>query len=277
MKVEQKALLLGSSMVLATALAAACVDHVDAEIKSCPCASGYVCCESGVCAVDSFQCDAATSALSASVEGTWSGYIENFERRPDAPDALRIMLTVAADGTLSSQVTFGGSAPPSPTDRAQLWPPNYDFFLDPNFLPGTSYRARDIKWQSRRLKFSVDLYEGWQPWCALQQSYPVPGDDGSTPAGVTPGDRYWCNEAMLADNNPDEAGHCAIQLSPGVTQPIDCGKYFMCSMTCQCEAGGCHAKPELTNAFDIAFDGATAEGSISFGMNYNVRLTRESH
>jgi hypothetical protein len=276
MKVEQKTLLLGSSMVLATALAAACVDHVDAQIKSCPCATGYVCCESGVCAADSSRCDAATSALSASVEGSWSGYIENFDPRPEAPDSLRITLSVAPDGMLSGHIAFGGNAPPPPTDPAVMWPPNYDIWLDPSFLPGTSYGARDIKWQSRRLKFSVDLYEGWQPWCVLQQSYPVPGDDGSMPAGVTAGDRYWCNEAMLADYNPNAPDSCAIQLSPGVTKPVDCGKFRICSMTCQCDAAGCHAKPELTNAFDIAFDGATGEGSMFLGQSYNVRLTRDS-
>src|ERR1051325_5411462 len=100
---ERRTSLFGYSVIVAAVLASACVDHVDTSLKSCPCAEGYVCCESGVCAADSGSCGAATAALSTSVQGSWSGYIENF--RSDAPDAVRINIAVAGDGTLSGEVT----------------------------------------------------------------------------------------------------------------------------------------------------------------------------
>ena len=276
MKLERKTRVPGSLMVLAAALASACVNHVDVGAKSCPCASGYVCCESGVCAADSAACGAATSSLSESAAGTWSGHIETLSLPQNVPDSLRLILSVAADGTFSGQVTFAGSAPPPPTDPERSWPPNYDITMyDPSFLPGTSYAVHDLRWQSRRLRFSLDLYEAWQPFCALQQPFPLPDLSGGVPAGVTPGDTYWCNAGMIYDEDPAGTGTCTISLSTGVKEPVSCQKYWMCSLMCQCDAGGCHAKPELTNMVDIAFDGASASGSISLGLNYNLRLMRD--
>ena len=165
MNLKCKMSVLGYSVIVAAAIGSACVEHVDTGLKPCPCAGGNVCCESGVCAADSAGCGAATVALSTSVQGSWSGYIENFQ---GAPDTVRIAIAVASDGTLSGQATFGTDAPPPPApDPALPWPPNYDTRADPTFVAGASYTARDINWQARRLKLKLELSELWQPWCAL--------------------------------------------------------------------------------------------------------------
>src|SRR6185436_3054232 len=72
------------SLIAAVAGATGCVDKVNTAVLSCPCASGYVCCESGVCATEQNGCPAATAALSASVAGRWTGYVENLAGGDDA-------------------------------------------------------------------------------------------------------------------------------------------------------------------------------------------------
>jgi len=246
-------------VVAAAAVASACVDHVDTGIKPCPCATGYVCCESGVCAADAASCDTATSALSASVQGSWSGYIENY--RPDAADTVRITISVAPDGTPAGQATFGnGVAPPPPTDPALPWPPNYKTMLGgPTFLEGAAYTARDIKWESRRLKLALNLPEPWQPWCALLPAFPTGLED---PA-------YTCAIGIVGEAD----GTCSV---PGITGPTNCDKWSICLGLCQCEASGCHAADYFNVLLDIAFDGSQADGSIDLaGSRYNLRLTRD--
>jgi len=265
MNVERNKLswgLVGGAIALATALTAACVDHVDTSIKPCPCESGLVCCESGVCAADATNCGAATAALSASVQGSWSGYIENFQ--PDAPDAVRITIAVAPDGTVSGQATFGnGAAPPPPPDPALPWPPNYDTHRDPTFIAGATYHASDINWQSRRLKLKLLLSEPWQPWCALLPSYPT----GNEPPS------YGCAQPGIGS---DGNGACLL---PGATAPTSCDKWQICGLLCQCDASGCRANTSIegfTIPLDIAFDGAKADGSLRVvGSTYNLRLMRE--
>jgi hypothetical protein len=261
MNFERQMSVLAYSIIAVAALGSACVDHVDTGLKSCPCAEGYVCCASGVCAADSASCDAATVALSTSVQGSWSGYIENFYRS-DAPDAVRIAIAVAADGTLSGQAKFGtGAPPPPPSDPNVPWPPGYTTAVDPTFLEGTSYTARDINWQSRRLKLKLELSEPWQPWCALLPSYPT---DFGPP--------YACQPAGIAY---EADGTCWV---PGAKEPSNCDKWSVCGLLCECDASGCHASAinAFTISVDIAFDRAKAEGSISvYGGNFNLRLTRD--
>src|SRR3569832_1344788 len=97
----------------------ACANHVSvpAEIATCPCANGAFCCSSGVCAADATGCDAATAALSNSVEGQWQGYFEKLSLSTDV--SVAISFVVAVEGSLVGHVSFGlalGPAPPCVPD-----------------------------------------------------------------------------------------------------------------------------------------------------------------
>jgi hypothetical protein len=251
--------LIAALLLAAGTLTTACVDHVDTAIKSCPCAAGNVCCASGVCAADQDACAAATAALSASVQGRWTGYIENF--RPDVDDAIAVDISAASDGTLSGTVRFGkGAAPPAASDPALPWPPG-PREIQTSYVVGVDYTARDIAWLSRRLKLTVETYEPWQPWCALQQSYPGEPDG------------FMCiPQGTLMD---DLAGQCWIAPESGPVIAIDCDKASLCFEMCTCDASGCEAWDDVTYALDVAFHDAAAEGSINmWNANYNLRLTR---
>lgn len=266
MRLELKTSILGCSIAMAAVLSSACVDQVSTAINPCPCSDGNVCCESGVCAADTASCGAATAALSASVQGVWTGYIENFFQ-PE--DTIRIAIQAAGDGTLSGQVTFGDDPPPPPvTDPTVGWPPGAPL-EGQAFISGFAYAARDIVWQARRLKLGVLIDEPYEPWCAMQTPYywPIAGDPP----------HYQC---FTQDNWGDGNGHCYAGPIPDTTQEVDCGQIFTCGM-CMCDATHCATASQMspgddpTYTTDIAFDGAKADGSIFIaGENYALRLTR---
>lgn len=286
------------SLIAFVAAVAGCVDHVDTAVLSCPCATGYVCCESGVCAAEQGACTAATTALSASVAGRWSGYIENL---PGGDDAVALTIAVAGDGSLSGTVTIGSGTPPAPaTDGTMAWPPSNDQGIDtvpPVYISGFAYTAQDMSWRAKRLKIRVPTYEPWEPWCARQQSHATP-------------DGYLCFPAGDLQLEPfgtpvlDAAGNCQIDTDPTMTTDplvsIDCAQYAMCGAVracnctasgcscggngvCECDAAGCRAgstwmSVPIGHWFDLAFDDPSADGSVALGLGgmelHNVRLTR---
>lgn len=249
----------------AATLAGGCVDRVDASIRSCPCAAGNVCCESGVCAEDQAACGAATLALSQSVRGEWAGYIENYKAPPN--DAIRIAVSVAGDGTLSGVVKLGaaGAPPAPPTDPALPWPPGRSE-EQTSYVSGFAYDARDMSWQAKRLRLSVQTYQPWEAWCGLQTSYP---QSNAELAGA-----FSCVPDGL---DSDAGGNCSV---PGTTPtdpriPVNCDAASLCYEMCRCDAASCGATPDVFYRIDIAFDGSRAEGSISlWNSNFNLRLDR---
>ena len=87
-------------------------------------------------------------------------------------------------------------------------------------------------------------------------------------------------QGFSQDNWSDGYGHCYAGPMPDATQEIDCGQIFTNGMW-MCDATHCATASQMTpdhDAFykaDIAFDGATANGSILMGPeNYALRLTR---
>ena len=119
-------------------------------ISPCPCASGYVCCDSGVCAADSAGCGAATAALSLAAQGRWTGYIENASFRSGS-DLIELSFSVDGSGRLSGTVFVGNAMPPAaPTDPDVGWPT--DRAYDATYVEGFPYEARDIRWETARLK-----------------------------------------------------------------------------------------------------------------------------
>jgi len=236
-----------------------------AAFDACPCAAGAYCCDSGVCATSQDTCAVATAALSSSVRGTWTGYIENFQWSSD--DSLRISIAVSEDGTISGHARIGLAMPPNPaTDPSVPWPLDSDpQDAPPAYIPGFVYTAQSVSWQSLRLKFMIPKYEPWQPWCALQTSYPVDG------AG------YYCRaDAGVSVSLCDTVGGCACS-----SNGCDCGGLGVC----ECDATGCQAGAAWKGIptgywFDVAFTGTRGDGSVnlSAGGNdlHNVRLMQIS-
>src|SRR5207244_9243080 len=101
---------------------AGCVDTRPEASRPCPCASGNVCCASGVCAPDGDSCGEATLALAVENAGTWTGYLENYNL-PSGSDALAIALDVSGAVVSGTFVMGTAAAPPPPTDLTTPWPP----------------------------------------------------------------------------------------------------------------------------------------------------------
>ena len=191
---------------LAVVLGSGCADKVRTAISPCPCASGYVCCESGVCARDSASCGAATAALSAAAQGRWTGYVENASFRSGS-DLLELSFSVDASGALSGTVFVGNAMPPEPpTDPDIGWPTDRPY--GGTYVEGFPYEAHDVRWQAARLKFTIAAREASADWCALQTSYPYANIGGS------PSPTYYCIPTNGYPGTNDGAGHCTIGLPP---------------------------------------------------------------
>lgn len=264
-----------AALALASGLAGfpGCADHVPVptEIASCPCAGGTVCCTSGVCAANPSMCGVATQALSESVKGVWSGYLENFQLSMD--DSIEVSIDVTSDGSLAGQVILGKATPPAPaTDPDAPWPPSLDLVTPvlPRYIPGFAYDARNIRWEARRLRFDIAQYQAWQPWCALQESYQtepgsfncIPGNGGvgTMPAGTS----------VRMCFTQDGAGN--------VIAPVECFKLgVFCGGTgpCACDETACNARTDFSYSFDIALRDGVGDGSNSLSGG-NVRLTQSS-
>lgn len=252
----------------------ACASHVSvpAEIQTCPCAGSAYCCPSGVCAADATGCDAATAALSNSVEGEWQGYFENFSLNTD--DSLAISIVVADDGTMSGHVTIGQATPPAPaTDPTTPWPPGLGITLGgaqlPQYIPGFAYQARNVRWEAQRLRFEIEQFEPWQPSCQLQTPYPtsaggyncVPGEGGGTSSGEG------ADEQCIAQDNQGM-----------VVAQVPCFAFFdLCGgpRVCQCDATACRADPSAVYTFDIALRDGLGDGSTSLTTS-PIRLNQAS-
>jgi len=258
-----------SGMLGALALPA-CANHVSvpAEIATCPCAAGAVCCSSGVCAADATGCDAATAALSSSVEGEWQGYFENFTLNTD--DSLTISIVVADDGKMSGHVTMGqAAAPPAPTDPDAVWPPDLKLTwagfntIPTPYVPGFAYQAQNIRWEAQRLRFDIDQYEPWGAWCQLQSPYQNPDASYSCLPG---------SQLSAVGSFPDQQCFAGAPGDPGT--PVSCAKGFLCS-TCSCAATGCTYAPAPAYSFDIALRDGIGDGTTSMTPS-PIRLNQTS-
>jgi len=230
-----------------------CANEVSTAVSPCPCADGYVCCSSGVCAATEDACGGATSALFVEAKGTWTGYIENVIF-PSGSNALQITLAVAADGTPSGQVVFGeGPPPPLPTEPGIAWPGGTDI-TNASLLEGYANQAQSLRWEQQHLRFSIGKYTPWIDWCALQG-----------------------NGCSLSGYGIDGTDGCAWRTTPPT--PVACD-YALDCMVCTCLPTGC--TPDAY-AFDITLRGDVGDGSTNVGgwhnfddptVFHNLRLMR---
>lgn len=250
-----------------TTVASACADKVSTAAKPCPCASGNVCCGSGVCAAANDGCAAATLALASEQQGNWAGYVENFAL-PSGSDALRIDLRVTGDVVSGELVLGNPDAPPPPLPTA--WDagggepakdlPDAGVSLQGPAIEGFRYHAHEIRWEARRLKFSVDLSEGWKETCDVYKPVTVNGATFICP------------------------GIYGFELGVGCSLPdgtaIDCSLLAACNAP-HCSCGVTECTPQGgTMAFDVSLHDDIGDGSV-VGLPFvssaaNIRLTRAS-
>src|SRR6185436_19984056 len=118
--------------------------------------------------------------IPSALVGTWSGYFQGYTLLSGS-DAVTLALEHPAGGGDQIRVVFGTEPPPAlPTAATDAWiagsaPPD---FVSPlaNYGPfdGFAYVAHEVRWQGRRLTFSIATWDPWQTWCQLQTSYPYP-------------------------------------------------------------------------------------------------------
>jgi hypothetical protein len=269
-------ILLAAVVPLAALPFAGCVDTRPEASTPCPCASGNVCCASGVCASDGDSCGEATLALAAENAGTWTGYLENYNL-PSGSDALKIALDVSG-GVVSGTFVMGTVAPPPPpTDITTPWPPGSPPIVtfadvtasnfpipDQGIVEGFAYEARDIAWENLRLKFKVALGDAWRPLCDLYAANPI------TVAGqpvVCPTSWGW-----------ERGVGCTVGQT--VLSDADCQHVLIaCTSTfqprCVCSETTC--TPFAGDlSVDVALHDHRGDGSVAGPIEANVRLTRAS-
>jgi hypothetical protein len=293
---QQQQLFQRAALAAALALSAvACAKDVPTGAQPCPCADGYVCCQSGVCAQGQDSCDEATSALSAQAVGQWTGYIENYTGLASGADTLTLSFRVADDGTLQGSAKLGDATPPAPpTDPKVPWPPGITYdnagLLSNGPWEGFAYTAHALKWEARRLKFDVYFAEPWKPWCELQTSYMTTRDNGPPYESVLPPPWWTCTPNGSWSPSPSDATMCQLDGQAG-GESIPCLDFALCSNygdPCVCDSKGCTVpmtSPSVTPvaSFDIALTGDSGDGSmalgngVGFGQMNNVRLVHASH
>ncbi len=276
------------ALVLLLLAVEACGDGVEADPSqsnvgtSCPCASGYFCCASNICAKDEASCESTTAAaLLAQAKGVWTGYVENYQF-PSQSDKVSLSFAAGSDGSTTGKVVLGEGTPPVPaTDGTVLWP-SRDLDLSKNFfsfqvdlLEGFTYTAADIRWEQQRIKFMLKLTEPWQPWCVLRPSV-------STGHG-----EYGCMEGWGLGYVSYGRPNCFLNVN-GKDEPFDCYTAALCArqyQLCTCDETGCNAKLQDDHngsvesvEFDIALRDGVGDGSVrGFGgeaLHNNVRVTR---
>lgn len=265
------------------AFSSGCSERLSPLTSPCPCATGYVCCESGICATSETSCEDATLALARESAGTWTGYLENFALRSGG-DEVSISLSVSGQN-VSGQVVFGTAQQPPAPQPNMPWPPGSSddtVFGEAGIVEGFVYQAREVRWLNRRLKFQIELAEAWQPFC----------DAVATPPITLAEQTFVCPTQGVGITG---SGECRVHLEPwtfsdtiqGVpVSDADCAvlkKRCGPGQRCICDEVGCSALPGQLSV-DVALRGDMGDGSMagpSTGLDdplptTNLRLTRST-
>jgi hypothetical protein len=205
--------------------------------------------------------------------GTWQGYTEAFTF-PSGSDAILLVVTQAADGSIQGTVTYGQGTPPLPaTDPTVGYPPGADWADHEGtwLVEGFPFTVTRDSFDGTRLQLQTDQDEVWKGWCELQ----TPTNAGEA-CGV-----YGC-----APNWPSEStvGVTSTLTDPstGATETVDFGKWVLCELPgepCLCSSTGCTvdlSAPGRPWSFDMQLSGAKLDGTMSGNGNVNVHLTRSS-
>jgi hypothetical protein len=197
---------------------------------------------------------AATGPLSQGPT-SWTGYIENYQF-PSTSDVIRFTSTVDSAGQVMVTVLLGNGTPPPPaTDPNVAYPPGLateGMMLDSAsnyWSEGFAYSMTSGTFQPQRLRFTINNYQLWSEWCALEK--PIDGSDMCIPS--------WGNASCTQDQ-------CSLR-NPATGQMIqvDAGKFRLCqSLVCACSTTACvhNLNRGTTASFDLAVIGPAADGSV---------------
>jgi hypothetical protein len=201
---------------------------------------------------------------------SWTGYIENFQF-PSGSDVVKVTFASDSAGQVVGGVVLGNGTPPAPaTDPNVGYPADFPtMFFGPAL---TSYWAEGFSYSmvtgissSQRLRFSVNNFELWSGWCALQT--PVDGSGTCVPTN----EESTMSTSQCSQQNP----------VTGQTTIVDCGKLYLCLFACRCSTTSCTAAdsaPALS--FDIAITNNDASGSVNGNLgdnlvDHNVHFTQD--
>jgi hypothetical protein len=174
---------------------------------------------------------------------------------------IRFTSTVDSSGQVMVTVFLGNGTPlPPATDPNVGYPPGLategmmlnsasDYWSE-----GFAYSMTSGTFQPQRLRFTINNYQLWTGWCALEK----PIDDSGL---CLP---YWGGGGGTSDGTNWQ---CYLQdPANGHTVVVDCAKYNLCVMShiCACSATACVYDPNSgrTVSFDVALVGPAADGSV---------------
>jgi hypothetical protein len=215
--------------------------------------------------------------------GNWAGYAEN------GPDSISLVFSTQADGSIAGTLAFGsGPPPPPPTDpNVGYFPPGTikygQYVAAAGIAQGFPYNLEGTLFDGNRLRFRINAWEEYGPWCALQSVYSLPPDPVHDP------NRHGCAYSCVpfsssASVSPDPNANCVIVSRDGTRTTVNCGKFGLCTgfpptlPMCTCSPAGCTLNrvdsPYL--AFDLQFAPGHLDGSYvltSGGGGLNVHFT----
>ena len=201
--------------------------------------------------------------------GDWVGYAEN------APDSLSLVFSTQADGSIAGTLAFGsGPPPPPPTDPSVgYFPPGTIksglYTSDAGIAQGFQYNLEGMLFDGARLRFSINSWQEYGPWCALQAVFSLPPDPAHDPNRH--GCAYSCAPfSSSASVSPDPNANCMIVGRDGTKIVINCGKFLLCggfavqvSPVCSCSPSACSVNrvDAPTFAFDLQFASGRLDGN----------------
>ena len=199
---------------------------------------------------------------------TWTGYIDGYQF-PSGSNAIRLALSVDANGRVTGMVVFGDGPPPPPVSDPNVgYPPDYLSWpsIDQYYAEGFAYSFSAISspWV---LHFAIDKNQLWSDWCARQT--PVDASGTCLP--------NWQGAHDIGTNGaPDRC----YQRNPATGKDviIDCGRYDLClAPVCTCSTTTCVYVDYGGSLFYLAIPGDTAYGNVYqlFQDSANVYFTRD--
>ena len=165
---------------------------------------------------------------------------------------------------------FGDGAPP-PVDPELGYPPSSDpmgsFDIGTTPIEGFVFALQDGTAQGSRIRFTVELSEQYEEWCAGQTPYLDEYNEG---------EEYYCIPNWITASG--ESGCYVVNPDTHEHLDMDCMRLAMCESgrVCECNANGCWAVDSGAGAlhFDVSFSADRADGSVQ-GLDeiHNVRMT----
>jgi hypothetical protein len=218
----------------------------------------------------SVEPDAGTGDL-ASLAGTWTGYIENYQF-PSGSDVLVLALPAQDGGSASGTIVFGHGSPlpPPPTDPTVPYYPNPQ---NTNAIPGAllegfPYTVIAPSLDGSRLRFSMASREPYRPWCELQTSYLW--------FATAPNCTFGCLPNWSGKGNGSPAGPITLTNPDGGPNMVVSSGYFaLCadpsSAACDCDPTLCTVRLDRPAGptFDMQVTAGHMDGSVVIGGGTN--------